>query len=402
MNRISQGINWIYNRLQRKTISTAFIPQIDGLRFLAIILVVLFHANGFIVNKVPVKFSTLPTDYWLINGMFVNDGVKGVLLFFVISGFILALPFAKHFWNNAKEIDIKNYFVRRLTRLEPPYIITMVACYFAILLLKGHEFTNMFPHTFSGLFPSLLASLTYTHNLFFPGQLSINQVSWTLEIEVQFYLLVPLLVLILKLSKVWRRSLLSALIIMFTFLQHSVHVPVVTLFSFIQYFLMGFLLVDVYLSGWRPTVNSLVSFIIGSLSLFVFIYLDIRSSAVYECFFLLVLFSFCIFVLLDDFWKRIFSWRFFTTIGGMCYSIYLWHNNIISMIGNFTTRFNISHYYPLDLLWHLIILLPIVLVFSTIFYLLIEQPCMDRSWPAKLWGWLKGLFGIKPIYSEIK
>ena len=207
---------------------------------------VLFHANVFITNKAPIVFSRLPTDYWWINGLFVDDGRKGVLLFFVISGFILALPFAKNFWQGAKKVELKNYFLRRLTRLEPPYIITMVACYFAIILLPGHQFSNFFARSYSGLFPSLASSLTYTHNILFPNSLSINQVSWTLEIEVQFYLLVPLLVLMLKLRPLWRRSLLVFLVALFTALQHIFHPSTLTIFSFIQYFLLGFLLVDVY------------------------------------------------------------------------------------------------------------------------------------------------------------
>ena len=38
---------------------------------------------------------------------------KGVLLFFVISGFILALPFAKHFWQQGKEVNLKNYLLNK-------------------------------------------------------------------------------------------------------------------------------------------------------------------------------------------------------------------------------------------------------------------------------------------------
>lgn len=390
----------IYSYFRRKTNTTSFIPQIDGLRFLAIILVVLFHANGFIINKVPITFNKLPTDYWLINGLFVNNGVKGVLLFFTISGFILALPFARHFWQGGKEVKLKNYFLRRLTRLEPPYVLTMVFCYFAIITLKGHEFSSMFARTYTGLLPSLMASLTYTHNILFPRNLSINQVSWTLEIEVQFYLLVPLLVLILKLSPYVRRSLLAFLIIFFTSLQHIFHPTTLTLFSFIQYFLSGFLLVDVYLSGWKPNLHPLVSFFVGGLSLLAFVYLDIYGNSFNEYLFIPVLFLFCVLVMMDEFWKRIFSLHFFTVVGGMCYSIYLWHNIVISAIGNKVARFNISHSYPIDLLWQLSILLPAVLLFSICFYLLIERPCMDKDWPAKLWWFLKKLAKTKKMEPQ--
>lgn len=390
----------IYFAFQRRTNTVAFIPQIDGLRFLAIILVVLFHANGFIVNKVPVTFTRLPTDYWLVNGMFVNEGIKGVLLFFTISGFILALPFAKQFWQGAKEVKLKNYFMRRLTRLEPPYFLTMVICYLAIINLSGHEFSAMFPRTYSGLFPILASSLTYTHNLFYPGALSINQVAWSLEIEIQFYLLLPLLVLILKFSPLWRRMVLAGLIALFTFLQHWFHPGVLTLFSFIQYFLLGFLLVDVYLSGVKIRWNWPVSFLAGLLSLMSFVYLDIYNNPYTEYIFIFALFLFCVLALTSGIWQKVFRLRPITAIGGMCYSIYLWHNIIISAVGNKTVKFNVSHSYLIELLWHLGILLPIVLLLSSAFYLLIERPCMDKDWPVKLWRFVKGLAAGKKINTQ--
>lgn len=355
-------------------------------------MVVIFHANGFIINKVPIEFSRLPTDYWLISGLFVDGGRKGVLLFFAISGFILAMPFAKYFWKSGKEVKLKDYFIRRLTRLEPPYVITMVACYFGIIMLKGNEFSSMFARSYAGLLPSLASSLTYTHNIFFPNSLSVNHVSWSLEVEVQFYLVVPLLILILKLPALWRRSLLVFLVVLFTGLQHFFQPTVVTLFSFIQYFLMGFLLVDLYLSGWELRLKPVTSFILGALALVAFLYVDVYSGIFYELAFIPAVFLVCVLALTDSFWKKVFSLRFFTAIGGMCYSIYLLHNIIISIFGNRTTDFNISTSYPVVLLWHLAILLPIVLVFSTCFYLLIEQPCMDREWPRKLWNFIRSIF----------
>src|SRR3989338_1485881 len=47
----------IYGRLQRITNTTNFIPQIDGLRFLAIMMVVLYHINIFVTVKVPFNFG---------------------------------------------------------------------------------------------------------------------------------------------------------------------------------------------------------------------------------------------------------------------------------------------------------------------------------------------------------
>jgi peptidoglycan/LPS O-acetylase OafA/YrhL len=91
-------------------------------------------------------------------------------------------------------------------------------------------------------------------------------------------------------------------------------------------------------------------------------------------------------------WRKFFSLRWLTAIGGMCYSIYLLHYNIIPVIGNYTIRFSPFHSYPLAFVWHSVILIPIILFFSTIFYVLIERPCMDKDWPSKCYQKAKSLF----------
>ncbi len=379
----------IYQHFKRKTNSTSFIPQIDGLRFLAIMMVVLYHINIFVTVKVPFAFTRPPGDYWQMFNL-LNSDRKGVFLFFVISGFILALPFARAARGEGKPVELKHYYLRRLTRLEPPYILVMVACFFGILFLKGHEFAASFPHTFLGLLPRLAASLIYMHNIIFPQYLSLNPVAWSLEIEVQFYLLVPLLVKVFKLPQISRRVLLVAAAAMFIFLQHLLHPTVDTLFSYIQYFLAGFLLVDLYLSGVKFKLPAAVSLAFGLLCLVFIGYANLRPHNYLEYIFPAVVLSFYLLVLTDNIWKKVFSLRLLTAVGGMCYSIYLLHYNIIPLVGNITIAYNVSRFYPLDYLWQTVILLPIILLVSSVFYLLIERPCMDKDWPIKLWGWVSG------------
>ncbi len=390
---LKHALDKLYNLLKRKTVSTNFIPAIDGLRFLAIWVVVIDHMQGFVRTKLPFDIITPgSTTYWPIYQFIDANGQKGVLLFFMISGFILGLPFAKHFWQGEKKVILKNYYLRRLTRLEPPYAFNMLACFFLILFYKGHEFTSMFSKSFSGLLPSIASSLTYTHNIFFPHNLSVNPVAWSLEIEVQFYLLVPLLVLIFKLPKLYRRMLLVFLIFFFTFMQSRYNLPVWTIYMFIQYFLAGFLLVDVYLSGFKLKINSFLALLLGMAILFPFFYLDTFGLPYFDFYFIVVAFSFAVLVLTNDFWNKVFSWKFLTAIGGMCYTIYLWHNLVISAVGNISVRYNFSHGYLANLFLQMVILLPAVVLASTVLYLLIEKPCMDRLWPIKLWHFVKRIF----------
>jgi peptidoglycan/LPS O-acetylase OafA/YrhL len=262
----------------------------------------------------------------------------------------------------------------------------MVVSFLAIKFYPGHGFTEMFSNV--NLWKSLGASLIYMHNIIYPNALSVNPVAWSLEIEIQFYLLVPLLVLMLKLPKIYRRSLIGFLIFFFVFLQNTFPTTVLTIYSFIQYFLIGFLLVDVYLSGYQSRLNPILSFFSGVGLFLSMVYLDLYRNNWYEYIFVVILFAFGVLSLTDKVWKRILSIRILTSIGGMCYSIYLWHNLVVSAAGNFTIKFNISHSYVFDLLWHYLILFPIILLFSTCFYVLVEKPCMDKEWPLKLYGYI--------------
>jgi peptidoglycan/LPS O-acetylase OafA/YrhL len=77
-----------------------------------------------------------------------------------------------------------------VTRLEPPFIICII-----ILFVAQFLFSSRHQNT---LCPSFLASITYSHAAVFPDVPPINPVTWSLEVEVQYYLLAPLLALRLR------------------------------------------------------------------------------------------------------------------------------------------------------------------------------------------------------------
>jgi peptidoglycan/LPS O-acetylase OafA/YrhL len=179
-------------RVSRVTSSNRFVPEIDGLRFLAIGLVVLLHLRTALEHHAPAGMSHPERDPL---GMVAGHGGVGVLIFFAISGFILALPFAMHALKGSRKVVLKDYYIRRVTRLEPPYIVVMVGVF--VMLVLVHRVLGPregLPTGSAGeLFPHLLASLGYVHNLVFGTQSRINGVAWTLEVEVQFYIMAPLL-----------------------------------------------------------------------------------------------------------------------------------------------------------------------------------------------------------------
>ena len=106
----------------------------------------------------------------------------GVDTFLVISGFII--PYSM-FKNNYKIGDFKLFMSRRLVRLEPPYIISIIF----ILLLN---YANTLPSSYHGPAYSVNWGFTLRHLAYinaFTGEHWLNWSYWTLAVEFQFYLL---------------------------------------------------------------------------------------------------------------------------------------------------------------------------------------------------------------------
>lgn len=83
---------------KRVTSSGNYIAEIDGFRFLAIFLVIIFHSNIWSDELHGINKSYL----WKI----IDMGNLGVQFFFVISGFIIAMPFIKNYSQN-RDINIR-------------------------------------------------------------------------------------------------------------------------------------------------------------------------------------------------------------------------------------------------------------------------------------------------------
>lgn len=371
----------IYHKLRRITSSKLYFPEIDGIRFLAILLVILFHAHGYFMGKTHINFADNPDSYSLLNTLMIN-GDRGVELFFVLSGFILCMPFARQYISGGKKVQMKKYYLRRVTRLEPPYFIAMTGLLLLHLLMKTHPAST--------IVPSWLASLIYSHNVIYQHTPLLTVVAWSLEIEIQFYLLAPLLFRILSLGIITRRVILVGGIAAIVLLQTLLPDDTLTLYNFLQYFLIGILLADLHISDvavnfFRKGVVALLSM----LCLTAIIYLPIKNHKdavspevlfISRLFFPFVVGLFYYVVLKNDTVKRVFSYKFVPILGGMCYSIYLLHYTIISIFGRLTIPIQITDYYLPNLFLQIALLLIPVTVLSVIFYYYIERPFMAGKW----------------------
>jgi peptidoglycan/LPS O-acetylase OafA/YrhL len=352
----------------------------DGLRFAAIGMVVLFHLNGYLMAKSTACAVSRAQFDWLAPVALV--GFRGVELFFVISGFILALPFAAHHIKGKPSVDLRKYYLRRLTRLEPPYIVALLGLFFLAFWVKGRSPANFYPH--------LGASLFYMHSLIYGTFSPALGVAWSLEIEVQFYLLVPLLTLLFAIESPTFRRVGLAMLILATltaqslFLRHNPRVSL-SILAYLQFFLIGFLLADVFLVHWGEAPRRSMTWDLVALAGWPLLFLLLRSNTLTHWFFPVWLFLLYCAAFLGKLTNRVFSNRWITAIGGMCYSIYLIHYEVISAAGRFTKGIAADAPYWAYLALQFILVGSVVVAACGLYFIVIEKPCMRRDWPQRLW-----------------
>jgi peptidoglycan/LPS O-acetylase OafA/YrhL len=147
--------------------------EIDGLRAVASLSVLVCHS---------MLGSSWEPD-WVHP---LLDGGIGVALFFVLSGFLLSLPFLRA-QQRGEPLELRAYAMRRMLRILPAYYVSLA---FALLFLWPEGLT-----TTNGLV-TVLMHLTLTFGSSEAMVRAINPVYWTLCVEEQFYLVLPLIALL--------------------------------------------------------------------------------------------------------------------------------------------------------------------------------------------------------------
>jgi len=165
--------------MQRASISSTHIPAIDGLRALAVIAVVLYHLG----------ISWIP------------GGFLGVDLFFVISGYVITRLILDSI-ESANGLDIKEFYAARVRRLFPGLVVLVIVTSVVIALFAPdaiRRFINDVPFVLTGTNNWHLVALNQDYFQAI-GRPPLLQHTWSLAVEFQFYLLWPIILLL-----IWRR-----------------------------------------------------------------------------------------------------------------------------------------------------------------------------------------------------
>ncbi|MDE1190878.1 MAG: acyltransferase [Arachidicoccus sp.] len=155
---------------------------LDHLRAFAIFFVFLYHYPA-VVKNVP--------DWLLTAGQF---GWTGVDLFFGLSGFLISSQLFAHI-KKAQHISLKEFYLKRFFRIIPVYLVT-ISLYFLLPFFREREALN-----------PLWKFLTFTQNFGLDLQhYGTFSHAWSLCVEEHFYLLLPLILLLLLRTKFFRKS----------------------------------------------------------------------------------------------------------------------------------------------------------------------------------------------------
>ncbi len=183
---------------QGNEINSSHIDVLDGIRALAVLIVVWFHIwqQTWIIPAVQTPaLSFLGIDSINLDWL-PRTGYMMVTMMIFLSGFCLYLPYARHEGNNGPGPSVKQFYRNRVARIVPSYL-------FSIIVVLIYDIYNC-SYTDSGFImkdnPSfmtkdILSHLTFTFNLFpdVSGNTLLNGVLWTIALEVQFYILFPLI-----------------------------------------------------------------------------------------------------------------------------------------------------------------------------------------------------------------
>lgn len=352
-------------------------PDIDGLRAVAVISVILFHLNS----------SWLP------------GGFLGVDIFFVISGYLIGGILFRELSTNT--FSLKNFYLRRMRRILPAFFAVVI-----FVLVVGGQLMVPGSDEWNNTRSSALWSVFFSGNIFsaqntdyFAPAVEMQPLNhlWSLGVEEQFYFLYPLILLVImfvvrsaskqgaKLNTpvIWVLVLLTVLSFSRAFFPMSYHDTELVAY-YLPHLRFGELLIGgilaVAVSNVTKEISSTRANVVGSLGLLVLVICLTISfpnktpwfpgfAAAIPC----IAAAAVIYSGLGTNWvKKFLSNRAVVFVGKISYSLYLWHWPLLAF----------AHYCLGRQLTPQVQVTVAVLtvLFSIASYYLIEQPLRHRQW----------------------
>ncbi|MFI8482995.1 acyltransferase family protein [Pseudomonas sp. NPDC078700] len=329
--------------------------DIQGLRAIAVLGVIFFHVN----------------KEWL------PGGFVGVDIFFVISGFLITGIVLRQLQSNS--FSLKAFYISRLKRIVPAYMALLMVVTLAAAVL-------LIPRDYDSYWESLKASIYFNSNNYFASQHDYFAPAayelpllhlWSLAVEMQYYLLLPLLLFFIpeRFLKISILLIVSGLTLYSAWqISSGLHQKVYfSLLSRIPEFLIG----GVFAAGdigrrWKSSASNLAG-VIG-ITLVASSFWLITEGSDFPG---LLALPPCIGVALviaaqNSLVNRLLSNSVLVWIGALSYSLYLWHWPVLAMLRYFGESYILS--FPMLLAFSFA-----TIVFASISYKLIEAPFRSKK-----------------------
>ena len=359
-----------------------FRSDIQGLRALAVLAVITFHYN--------------PT---LLPGGFI-----GVDVFLVISGFLITqILMGQKLKSNQNLLStLRTFYFSRIKRIAPAYFVMLFATTVVAAILY-------IPPDYNTFYKSLKSALYFNSNHYFAGfgdyfaPSAVEQPllhTWSLAVEIQFYLLVPLLVLLLteKVLKAVYFLLILAFISLAEYrlrMQGIEQATYYSLFARIPEFLIGGL-VALYIKTMPKSRNFNLLLSVFGLLLILISFAVLNENRLYPGIAVLlpaIGASLLIYANASEKGKsnavsNLLSFPILVWLGAISYSLYLWHWPILAFLRYYTGVENLSTGYS-------VFFIVLTFLLASASYYLVENPMRKQCTLWKKWaGWILLISGV--------
>jgi peptidoglycan/LPS O-acetylase OafA/YrhL len=305
------------------------IKQLDGLRGIAVILVLLFH---YLNNSYSNSESTYLNQFEISISKITSIGWVGVNLFFVLSGFLIATTLL----NNRKSSSFfSTFYLRRFSRIIPIYFLLLLLYFFFASYFKYIDtvlFEKPIPLYHYFLFIQNFVMSSQGH--FGPNALTPT---WSLAVEEQFYLLIPFLIFYLT----DKQLLFCCLLLMstspiFRFYSSNWYQEYTHFLSRMDapcYGVLAALLIKN--KNWWIFLKKNLFILFGTFIILIFLFLVMHFKCLNHSIISIVFFFALLGILelqANHFIYKLLSSKLFTTIGLYSYFIYLYHQLINGLL----------------------------------------------------------------------
>ena len=309
------------------------VVQLTMLRGIAVLFVVFSYITRVLENNLATEE---PQNVFSLFKL-LDLGSFGVTIFFALSGATLYL--------SNKNVKYKEFLIKRIFRIWPAFAVSM--CCYLVLIMYLNSYTNELS---SGWVSSqLMVDVSLLDIVFYLAMLGnyigqyqiINGAYWSLPIEFQYYLIFPLLIIILRIGTIWVIPIVCCLY--FIYLNNPFSANDFLFYQLVSSFIGG-VCISKYLS---KSLNVKLNFYISSVSILLIIlcallvrYDYLLKGYYYEAWCVLSLALVMIVMKTDiSVIKELFLFRWLERIGLISYSAYLYHNLVLFITSLITFKY---------------------------------------------------------------